>query len=82
MIGCFEPRKDYLTYLQVAKDLVNKRDDITFIAIGDGSTFNIINNIRCLVLIIRHISNGILFMYSTVCFLRLHVAFCIQKVYK
>lgn len=36
MVAAFHPRKDYHTYLQVADKICQYRDDITFIAIGDG----------------------------------------------
>lgn len=36
MIAAFHPRKDYETFLQVAKEICHIRNDITFVAIGDG----------------------------------------------
>jgi glycosyltransferase involved in cell wall biosynthesis len=36
MVGAFHPRKDYSTFLEAAKTILNRRNDISFIAIGDG----------------------------------------------
>jgi glycosyltransferase involved in cell wall biosynthesis len=36
MIGAFEDRKDYASYLQAAMQVVKERDDVTFLAVGDG----------------------------------------------
>ena len=36
MVGKFQPRKDYHTYLKAAVKLVAQRSDVTFLAIGDG----------------------------------------------
>ena len=36
MVGKFQPRKDYHTYLKSATRLVAQRSDVTFLAIGDG----------------------------------------------
>ena len=36
MVGKFQPRKDYHTYLKAAIRLVAQRSDVTFLAIGDG----------------------------------------------
>jgi glycosyltransferase involved in cell wall biosynthesis len=36
MVGKFQARKDYRTYLQAALRLVNERSDVTFVAVGDG----------------------------------------------
>jgi glycosyltransferase involved in cell wall biosynthesis len=38
MIARFEKRKDYETYIESAKNILKKRKDVTFIAIGDGET--------------------------------------------
>ena len=37
MVGKFEPRKDYQTYLEAAVRLVAQRPDVTFVAVGDGA---------------------------------------------
>ena len=37
MVGKFEPRKDYQTYLEAAVQLVAQRPDVTFVAVGDGA---------------------------------------------
>jgi glycosyltransferase involved in cell wall biosynthesis len=37
MVGAFADRKDYNTYLLVAKKIIKKRDDVTFLGIGTGS---------------------------------------------
>ena len=37
MIGAFESRKDFKTFIQAAIDVVTVRDDTTFLTIGDGS---------------------------------------------
>ena len=36
MVGKFQPRKDFSTYLKAAIRLVAQRSDVTFLAIGDG----------------------------------------------
>lgn len=36
MVGKFQPRKDYHTYLTAAMQVVSERSDVTFLAIGDG----------------------------------------------
>ncbi|MGB3849166.1 MAG: glycosyltransferase [Tunicatimonas sp.] len=36
MVGKFQPRKDYATYLKAAVRIVAQRSDVTFLAIGDG----------------------------------------------
>ncbi|WNJ19753.1 glycosyltransferase [Pontibacter sp. G13] len=36
MVGAFADRKDYATYLKAAVQLVEKRDDTTFLAVGAG----------------------------------------------
>ena len=35
-IAAFAPRKDYFTYLKAAVQVVKKRNDVTFLSIGDG----------------------------------------------
>ncbi|MDF9796754.1 glycosyltransferase involved in cell wall biosynthesis [Catalinimonas alkaloidigena] len=37
MVGKFEDRKDYTTYINAAVKIVQERNDITFLAIGDGN---------------------------------------------
>ena len=36
MVASFSERKDYNTYLTVAKTVLSKRNDVTFLAVGDG----------------------------------------------
>jgi len=36
MIGRFSNQKDYKTYLNVAEEVLNERNDICFLAVGDG----------------------------------------------
>ncbi len=36
MVAAFHPRKDYETYLEVSEEFCKERDDITFLAVGDG----------------------------------------------
>jgi len=38
MVARFEKRKDYETYIESAKNILKKRKDVTFLAIGDGET--------------------------------------------
>lgn len=38
MVGGFTKRKDYKTYLSAAEAVLSKRDDVTFLGIGDGET--------------------------------------------
>lgn len=40
MVGAFSNRKDYNCYISAATKLCTVRNDITFIALGDGETFN------------------------------------------
>ena len=37
MVGKFEARKDYFTYLSSAMQVISERDDVTFVAVGDGA---------------------------------------------
>jgi glycosyltransferase involved in cell wall biosynthesis len=37
MIAAFLPRKDYITYINAAINVLKTRDDVTFLAIGEGS---------------------------------------------
>lgn len=37
MVGAFEPRKDYDTFLQIANRILSQRSDVTFVAVGGGS---------------------------------------------
>ncbi len=36
MVGKFQTRKDYHTYLSAALRVINERSDVTFLAVGDG----------------------------------------------
>jgi glycosyltransferase involved in cell wall biosynthesis len=36
MVGAFAPRKDFKTYLQVAQQILAMREDVVFLAVGDG----------------------------------------------
>jgi glycosyltransferase involved in cell wall biosynthesis len=38
MVASFSPRKDYETYILSAIQILQKRNDLTFLAVGDGST--------------------------------------------
>lgn len=38
MVAAFHPRKDYNTFLEVANEISKERNDITFMAIGEGTT--------------------------------------------
>ncbi|MBS1620191.1 MAG: glycosyltransferase [Bacteroidetes bacterium] len=40
MVGAFSNRKDYSCYISAATKLCTIRNDVTFIALGDGETFN------------------------------------------
>jgi glycosyltransferase involved in cell wall biosynthesis len=40
MVGAFEERKDYESYIDAAKLVCDKRSDIEFIAVGDGENFD------------------------------------------
>lgn len=42
MVGAFEDRKDYHTYVQAALEIVQKRQDVTFLAIGGGKNLEAI----------------------------------------
>ena len=39
MVASFSERKDHITFIAAAKKLMKKRNDITFITIGDGINF-------------------------------------------
>jgi glycosyltransferase involved in cell wall biosynthesis len=38
MVAAFTPKKDYPTFIRAARELLARRDDITFLAVGDGPT--------------------------------------------
>jgi glycosyltransferase involved in cell wall biosynthesis len=40
MVGKFEDRKDYYTYIEAAIRLVRQRGDVSFLAVGDGKNFD------------------------------------------
>ncbi|HOP47866.1 MAG TPA: glycosyltransferase [Desulfobacteraceae bacterium] len=40
MVASFTNNKDYETYIYAAKTILQKRDDVTFLAIGNGINFN------------------------------------------
>lgn len=44
MVGAFSDRKDYDCYLAAAEIICKKRDDVTFIAVGDGENLLRISN--------------------------------------
>jgi glycosyltransferase involved in cell wall biosynthesis len=44
MVGAFEDRKDYESYIEAAKLVCDKRSDIEFIAVGEGENFVRISN--------------------------------------
>lgn len=44
MVGAFEDRKDYESYIDAAKLVCDKRSDIEFLAVGGGENFNRISN--------------------------------------
>ena len=56
MIGAFEDRKDYHTYLQAAMTLVSEREDVTFLAVGDGK-----NRAACEALVPKGFRDRIIF---------------------
>lgn len=39
MVGAFEDRKDYPLYIDTALNIVQEREDVSFLAIGDGKHF-------------------------------------------
>lgn len=43
MVGTFSEKKDYHTFFRVALDMVSRRNDITFMAVGDGVYFGKFN---------------------------------------
>ncbi len=45
MVASFTDNKDYFTFIECANYLLRKRNDITFIAIGDGKNFNKIRKV-------------------------------------
>ena len=36
MVGAFAPRKDYFTFIEIAQDILQERNDVIFLAVGDG----------------------------------------------
>ena len=40
MVGKFEDRKDYYTFINAAKKVVAERSDVSFLAIGDGKNYD------------------------------------------
>jgi glycosyltransferase involved in cell wall biosynthesis len=40
MVARFDKRKDYYSYIQSAINILKKRNDVTFITVGNGDTFN------------------------------------------
>lgn len=40
MVAEFAPRKDYETYIRAAKRVLKERNDVTFLAVGDGPTLD------------------------------------------
>jgi glycosyltransferase involved in cell wall biosynthesis len=44
MVGAFEDRKDYESYIEAANLVCDKRSDIEFIAVGEGENFDRISN--------------------------------------
>lgn len=47
MVAEFSDYKDYDTFMTAAINILNKRDDIIFLAIGDGKNFHHYKNIVC-----------------------------------
>lgn len=45
MVGAFEPRKDYKTFALAGVDILRQRSDVSFLAIGDGSTLQETRNL-------------------------------------
>ena len=39
MVGAFAERKDYNTFFEIAFEILQNRDDISFVAVGDGPNF-------------------------------------------
>jgi len=39
MVSVFRPHKDYRTFIEAARAILQKRDDITFLCVGDGADF-------------------------------------------
>ncbi|MCP4155408.1 MAG: glycosyltransferase [bacterium] len=39
MVAGFEDRKDYKTFIKAAQQITKEREDVTFIAVGDGKNF-------------------------------------------
>jgi len=40
MVGAFTEKKDYISYINVAVNVLNKRNDVTFLLIGHGRTID------------------------------------------
>ncbi len=47
MVGAFHPRKDYHTFVEAAQAVLTQRNDVTFVAVGEGELLEPIqNNLR------------------------------------
>ena len=57
MVASFSDRKDYDTFISSAQGILQQRDDVTFLAIGDGQNLE-----RCSKLIEMQYQNKILFL--------------------
>ncbi|MDH3652062.1 MAG: glycosyltransferase, partial [Saprospiraceae bacterium] len=44
MVAAFQDRKDYITYVEAAMEVLGSRDDVTFLAIGEGANRPTIEN--------------------------------------
>jgi len=56
MVGAIENRKDYKTYVEAAKMVLGKRNDVVFLIIGDGAKKEIYQRMAS-----YHLNKGILF---------------------
>ncbi len=56
MIGAFADRKDYFTYLEAAMKVMDRRDDVTFLAIGGGKNLE-----ACQAMVPEAYAKGIIF---------------------
>lgn len=56
MVGAFHPRKDYYTFIEAARKILELRDNVTFVTVGSGENLN-----SCKSLIKEKNKSGIIF---------------------
>lgn len=57
MVGAFADRKDFKSFVRAAEDILRRRDDVTFIMVGDGKNLN-----QCKQMVDERFQNNIKFL--------------------